>query len=70
LRRRSWIHSRSYAKGEELLYRQLTALGQRHLRAIVVDYDLADPSDVDLDALNVPELIALIVSAVRERLAA
>jgi hypothetical protein len=59
-----------YAKGEELLYRQLTALSQRHLRAIVVGYDLADPSDVDLDALSVPELIGLIVSAVRERLAA
>jgi hypothetical protein len=59
-----------YARGEEVLYRQLAALSQRHLRAIVVGHDLADPSDVDLDALSAPELIGLIVSAVRKRLAA
>jgi hypothetical protein len=60
----------AYAKGEDLLRRQLAALSSRHLRAITVAYELADPSDVDLDALTAPELIELIVGAVRGRLAA
>jgi hypothetical protein len=59
-----------YAKGEDLLRRQLAALSARHLRAIVVGYDLADPADIELDALTAPELIELITAAVRERLAA
>jgi hypothetical protein len=58
-----------YAKGEGLLRRQLSALGPRHLRAIVVGYELADPS-LDLEALTWPELIELITAAVRERRAA
>jgi hypothetical protein len=59
-----------YAKGEDLLRQQLTALSPRHLRAIIVGYDLADPSRVDLTAMTAPELIGLIVGAVRGRLAA
>jgi hypothetical protein len=59
-----------YAKGEDLLRRQLAALSARHLRDIVVGYDLADPADIDLDALTGPELIELIAGAVRGRLAA
>jgi hypothetical protein len=59
-----------YAKGEQLLRQQLAALAPWHLRAIAVAYDLADPSEVDLDALTAPELIELIVGAVRGRLAA
>jgi hypothetical protein len=59
-----------YAKGEDLLRRQLAALSARHLRTIVVGYDLADPDDVELDALTAPELVELITAAVRERLAA
>ena len=59
-----------YAKGEDLLRRQLTALSPRHLRAVIVGYDLADPSDVDLSALTVPELIELIVVVIRGRRAA
>jgi len=59
-----------YARGEELLSRQLGALSHRHLRAIVVGYRLAELSDVDLDALTASELIGLIVGAVRRRLAA
>jgi hypothetical protein len=59
-----------YAKGEDLLRRQLAALSPRHLRAIIVAYDLADPMEVDLDALTVAESIELIVVAVRGRLAA
>lgn len=58
-----------YGKGEELLRRQLGALSPRHLRAIVLTYELA-PDDVDLDILTAAELIALIVVAVRSRLAA
>jgi hypothetical protein len=59
-----------YAKGEGLLRRQLGALSPRHLRAIVRAYDLAGASDLDLEAMIAPELIALIVLAVRARLAA
>jgi hypothetical protein len=59
-----------YAKGEDLLRRQLAALGARRLRTIITGYDLADPSDIDLDALTGPELIELIAAAVRERRAA
>jgi hypothetical protein len=59
-----------YARGEGLLRRQLAALSPRHLRAIVAGYDLADPADIDLDALTSPELIELITIAVRARLAA
>lgn len=59
-----------YTKGEELLRRQLAALSPRHLRAIIVAYNLADPSDVDLDTFTAPELIGLIVVGVRGHLAA
>ena len=59
-----------YAKGEELLRRQLGALSPRHLRGIVRAYDLAASPDLDLEAMTGPELIALIVLAVRSRLAA
>jgi hypothetical protein len=60
----------AYTKGEDMLRRQLAALSARHLRAIVIGYDLADPADVELDALTEPELIDLIATAVRARLAA
>src|SRR5262249_44258870 len=59
-----------YAKGEDLLRRQLGALSRRHLLAIIIGYDLADGSGVDLDALTTAELIDLIVGAVRGRPAA
>jgi hypothetical protein len=59
-----------YAKGEDLLRRQLGALSRRHLLAIVTGYDLADRSAVDLDALSTAGLTELIVGAVRGRLAA
>jgi hypothetical protein len=60
----------AYAKGEALLRQQLGALGARHLRAIIAGYDLADLSAMELEVLTAPELIALIVAAVRERPAA
>jgi hypothetical protein len=59
-----------YAKGEGQLRRQLGALSPSHLRAIVRAYDLAGASDLDLEAVLAPELVALIVLAVRSRLAA
>jgi hypothetical protein len=59
-----------FAKGEDLLRQQLAALSPRHLRAIIVGYDLADLADVDLDALTDQELIEIIVVEVRGRLAA
>jgi len=58
-----------YADGEDELARQLATLSPKELRTIVVAYNLAY-SVSDLDALTVPELIAWIVGAVRERLAA
>jgi len=58
-----------YAHGEEELARQLATLSRHHLRAIVLIYNL-ESSLVDLDTVTVPELIAWIVGAVRERLAA
>jgi hypothetical protein len=59
-----------YAKGEDLLRRQLAALSSRHLRSIVVAYGLAPAGGVDLEALTGTELMALILVAVRARLAA
>jgi hypothetical protein len=59
-----------YAKGEDLLRRQLAALSRRHLIAIIAAYELADESRVHLDALPVPALIELIADGVRWRLSA
>jgi hypothetical protein len=58
-----------YAYGEEELARQLATLNRDQMLAIVLAYNLAS-YPVDLDTLTVPELIAWIVGAVRERLAA
>lgn len=57
-----------FSRGEEELARQLAMLSAEHLRAIIVEYNLAD-SSVDLDAMTAPELVGWIVSAVRWRLA-
>lgn len=59
-----------YAKGEDLLRRQLAALSRRHLIAIVIGYELANGSRVDLESLTAPELIELIADGVRWRLSA
>lgn len=56
-----------YATSEDLLHRQLAALSAPQLRTIIVGHHLANPSNVDLDALDAVELIALIVAAVRDR---
>jgi hypothetical protein len=57
-----------YAKGETLLRSQLGALAARHLRNIVRAYELAP--DLDLEDVDEPELIELIVASVRDRRAA
>jgi hypothetical protein len=57
-----------YAKGETLLRRQLGALAALHLRNIVRAYELAP--DLDLEDVDEPELIELIVAAVRGHRAA
>jgi hypothetical protein len=54
-------------KGEEILRRELGALRAWHLRNIVQAYSLADEHRVDLEALDEPELVELIVQATRER---
>ena len=59
-----------YAKGEELLRRQLAALSRRHLITIAAFYQLADGALVDPERLTVPELIELIANGVRWRLTA
>ena len=53
-----------------MLRQQLAALPPWQLRAMIVAYELAEPSDLNLGPLNTPELIKLIVRAVRTRLAA
>ena len=59
-----------YAKGEQLLRQHLASLPSWQLRAMIFGYEFADPADVDLEALTTPELIELIVRAVRARFAA
>jgi hypothetical protein len=59
-----------FAKGEAMLRQELAALPPWELRAMIIAHEFVDPSDVDLDPLTAPELIELIVSAVRRRLAA
>jgi hypothetical protein len=52
------------AKGETLLRQQLGALEAWHLRNIVRAYELADEAVVDLEQLDHPALVELIVAAV------
>ena len=59
-----------YAKGEDLLRRQLGALSPKHLRAIIRTYDLVGEPNANLEALDETEMIALIVTAARTRFAA
>jgi hypothetical protein len=59
-----------YAKGEDVLRQNLTALPPWDLRAMIIAYEFVDPADVDLDALTTAELIELIVAGVRTRPAA
>jgi hypothetical protein len=60
----------AYAKGENVLRQQLAEVPSSLLRAMIIAYDFADPSDRDLHALTHVELIELIVGAIRTRFAA
>lgn len=57
----------AYRNGEGLLRRQLAALAPRHLVNIAVSHQLTDRPRAALEALSEPQLIELIVSAVRDR---
>lgn len=56
-----------YAKGEDLLRQELSAMSPWHLRNIIRAYDLASHPSIDLETLTAPELIAVIMSGVRAR---
>ena len=56
-----------YRNGEALLRRQLMAFSVWHLVNIVRDYQLSDLSAATLNAMSAPELVELIVAAVRVR---
>jgi len=60
----------AYAKGENVLRQQLAEVPSSLLRAMIIAYDFALPSDRDLQALKHVELIELIVGAIRTRFAA
>ena len=55
---------------EEVLRGRLAVLDRRALLSIVRAFELIEPTELDLDALNETSLIDLIVAAVRKRLAA
>jgi hypothetical protein len=56
-----------YRKGEALLRRQLNAFSVWHLVNIVRDHQLSDRSAATLNAMRAPNLVELIVTAVRAR---
>ena len=56
-----------YRKGEALLRRQLNAFSVWHLVNIVRDHQLSDRSAATLNAMGAPDLVELIVTAVRTR---
>ena len=58
-----------YRNGEAVLRRQLAALANWHLVNIIRDYDLSEQSVAGLERATADELIELIVTAVRRRLA-
>jgi hypothetical protein len=58
-----------YRKGEGLLRRQLSALSVWHLVNIILDYRLSDLPDAALNAMAAPDLIEVIVTAVRNEAA-
>lgn len=56
-----------YRKGEAVLRRQLAALADWHLVNIIQAYDLSDLPPADLERMPGPQLIEMIVAAVRDR---
>jgi hypothetical protein len=56
-----------YRKGEALLRRQLNAFSVWHLVNIAIDHGLSDAPPAVLNAMAAPDLVELIVQAVRSR---
>jgi hypothetical protein len=56
-----------YAKGDDLLRQELSAMSPWHLRNIIRAYDLASHPGIDLEALTADELIGVIMSGIRAR---
>ena len=56
-----------YAKGDDLLRQELSAMSPWHLRNIIRAYDLASSPSLDLETLTADELIGVIMSGVRAR---
>jgi hypothetical protein len=57
-------------EGEDALRQQLAVLNHAALQSIVRAFGLVAPGELDLEALDEPSLVDLIVAAVRRRLAA
>lgn len=57
-----------YAQGEDILRKELNALGEDHLRNIIREHELVHTEELDLQSLHRPALAELIVSAVRKRM--
>jgi hypothetical protein len=56
-----------YAKGDDLLRQELSAMSPWHLRNIIRAYALATHPSIDLETLTAAELIGVIMSGVRAR---
>ena len=56
-----------YAKGDDLLRQELSAMSPWHLRNIIRAYDLASSPSLNLETLTAEELIGVIMSGVRAR---
>ena len=56
-----------YAKGDDLLRQELSAMSPWHLRNIIRAYDFASHPSLDLETLTAAELIGVIMSGVRVR---
>jgi hypothetical protein len=54
-----------YRKGEAVLRSQLSAMAAWHLVNIIEDYDLSKQTRAELERLSTPQLVELIVAAVR-----
>ena len=56
-----------YAKGEDLLRQELSAMSSWHLRNIIRGHNLASHPSIDLETLTAEKLIEIIMSGVRAR---
>jgi hypothetical protein len=54
-----------YEQGEDVLRKELAALGEEHVRAILVEYHLLPPDQQDPESLGRTAMVGLIVSGVK-----